>query len=177
MLQEIHLIKFSSILFTESNSLDINSDLLSVNSGPSAPLKNNSQFTSIDQARIECLICPRCVPYPKAQGRFVFPRHSAKWRREFSQKPMSGPAVWKVPSQCLLNGRVHDNNSIKCYRKTVAGKLAVCGRWWSRKNSPGKWNLSNLGGNSGTCWMGSKWELYGKKTEACKYGGELSGLK
>ena len=41
MLQETHLIKFSSILLTESNSLDINSGL-SANSCPSAPLKNNS---------------------------------------------------------------------------------------------------------------------------------------
>lgn len=74
MLQEIHLIKFSSILFTESNSLDINSDLLSANSCPSAPLKNNSQFTSIDQAHIECLICPRCLHYPKAKGMVSVPR-------------------------------------------------------------------------------------------------------
>lgn len=47
MLQEIHVIKFHSILFTGSNSLDINSDLLSANSCPSTPLRRNSQFTSV----------------------------------------------------------------------------------------------------------------------------------
>lgn len=42
MLKETHLIKFSSILFMESNSLDINSGLLSANSCLSAPSKSKS---------------------------------------------------------------------------------------------------------------------------------------
>ena len=94
MLQETHLIKFSSILLTESNSLDVNSGLFSANSCPSGLSKNNLQYP-IGWPGIYWVpnMYEVCTLVQEERHGF-FPKLFSLVEESILPKPILGPAVW-----------------------------------------------------------------------------------